>query len=102
MLNQGSGTPGAADVDSMEESKDDSEDKENEEEKKDDEEGDTEEEKRRAEGAEEPPAFGVEGDGGDSSVLEAAKEEVNFTPRGLWLVVTREGLPSCCTAAALA
>lgn len=35
-------------------------------------------EKRNADGAEEPPAFGVEGDGGDSSVLEAAKQEVTF------------------------
>lgn len=37
---------------------------------------DMDEEKRRGEGEEEPPAFGVEGEGGDSSILEAAKEEV--------------------------
>ena len=34
--------------------------------------------KRKADGAQEPPAFGVEGDGGDGSVLEAAKQEVTF------------------------
>lgn len=33
-------------------------------------------ETRKVDGAEEPPAYGVQGDGGDKAVLEAAKEEV--------------------------
>lgn len=44
----------------------------------DDEDAQEEEEKARAEGEDEPPAFGVQGEGGDSSVLEAANEEVNY------------------------
>lgn len=88
--NQGSGTPGAADVDPMEEAKDEK-DNENEDEKEegeeeDEQDDDKEEEKRKADGAEEPPAFGVEGDGGDSSVLEAAKEEVGWRKAVLGVV----------------
>lgn len=48
------------------------------EEGEEDDDGVGEEEKRKPDGVDEPPAFGVEGDGGDSSVLEAAKQEVIF------------------------
>lgn len=73
---QGSANPGAADVDvdPMEEENEDRGDDDDDEERKEEEDG-AEDEKTRAEEGE-PPAFGVEGDGGDSSVLEAAKEEV--------------------------
>lgn len=64
----------------MDEDKNDKPDEEAKADEKDEEEDDgmPEEEKRKLDGAEEPPAFGVEGDGGDSSVLDVAKEEVNF------------------------
>ncbi|CAM9165037.1 unnamed protein product [Ectocarpus sp. 4 AP-2014] len=80
----GSGNPGPADVEPMEE--DEREDEGNDENKDEDggdeqeEDAAMEEETRRAEGAKEPPAFGVEGEGGDSSVLEAAKEEGDGKP----------------------
>lgn len=61
----------------MEEEKD--KDQPDEEAKDEEEDADgVDEEKRKADGTEEPPAFGVEGDGGDSSVLEAAKQEVTL------------------------
>ncbi|CAB1097864.1 unnamed protein product [Ectocarpus sp. CCAP 1310/34] len=77
-LERGLGNPGPADVGPMEEEK-------REDEMKDEEGGDEEnnaamEETRRAEVAKEPPAFGVEGEGGDSSVLEAAKDEGEGKP----------------------
>ncbi len=82
-LTQGSGNPGAPELDDpMDQDQDKDNDENLEDEEKNDEEDDgameEEEEKRRAEGEgeEEPPAFGVEGDGGDSAVLEVAKEEV--------------------------
>lgn len=50
------------------------EDKEQEEEEE--EETTADDETRKVDGAEEPPAYGVQGDGGDKAVLEAAKEEV--------------------------
>lgn len=91
LYTQGSGNPGAPELDDPmdQEGGDDKDndkdgDGEEEETKEDEDEGavdDEEEEKRRAEGEEEPPAFGVEGDGGDSAVLEAAKEEVRIRRR---------------------
>ncbi|CAN0109706.1 unnamed protein product [Ectocarpus sp. 6 AP-2014] len=79
---QGSGNPGPADVEAMEEEKREEEGDDEKKEDGGDEEEDAavEEETKRAEGAEEPPAFGVEGEGGDSSVLEAAKEEGDGRP----------------------
>lgn len=76
-LFQGSSNPGPADVEPMEEEKrEDEGDDEKEVGDEEDDDAAMEEENRRAEGADEPPAFGVEGEGGDSAVLEAAKEEV--------------------------
>ena len=74
---QGSGNSGAPELDPMEEEKDNDEVEEEVKAEEDDDRAD--EEKRKADSAEEPPAFGVEGEGGDSSVLEAAKQEVSFS-----------------------
>lgn len=78
VVSQGSGTPGAPELDPAE--KDGAVDEEDDQSEKDKEEdGDGEEEMRKPHEEEEPPAFGVQGDGGDSSVIEAAKEEVRIS-----------------------
>lgn len=73
---QGSGAPGVPEVDPMDQEEDPTDKNDDGDEEKEDVDPTLEDEKRRA-GEEEPPAFGVEGDGGDSSVLEAVKEEVS-------------------------
>lgn len=78
-LFQGSGNPGASDVDPLDPLQEQNDNGSGEEEEKKDEGGDDvsdDDENRKPQGEDEPPAFGVEGEGGDSSVLEAAKEEV--------------------------
>lgn len=71
---QGAGNAGAPEMDPMDEGHEDEDEEKGDE---DDEEGhEKEEEKRKVDDAAEPPAFGVQGEGGDSSVLEAVQDEV--------------------------
>eukprot|EP00903_Cladosiphon_okamuranus_P014927 g13820.t2 len=80
---QGSGNPGASDVDPIEEQAEDKKEEDNEAGDDGDDGDDTkeqDEDKTTAKGEDEPPAFGVQGEGGDSSVLEAAKEEEDGKP----------------------